>query len=496
MNTEHNNSPWLSQLVRTRPMLTLNHDHEGDIAVVGGGIAGIATAYFLLRDTGRSVVVVEADEVASGATGHNAGQVVSYFERSFASIVDEFGLKRAGEGQQAINSAWDLLDEIYKETTIQTPLSRFTGYAGCRTIAQVLPHLENNLLRKKAGLEPEKVLVANSIPHEPIPERFAGLYELVPQQEILEHLETTDTSFIASLASLKGCLNSAAFTEELATFLTTRYEGRIAIFEKSPVRTVRLHKDKAELQIGTHVVTVRQVILCTNGFEHFTIENTTGPDINTEFHHMVSGSIGYMAAYIDPEHRPASAVSYFSTETADHPPASQKNNPYDADPYFYVTRRLFYQSDPKQPNLVCIGGPEQLVKDTSSYSKKHPFSADAKKMIDAFLRRSYKHTPKGDIPYSFLWHGLMGYTPNGIRKVGFEPHNPVLLYNLGCNGVGILPSLYGGKRIAQLVRGETLPPSIFDTHPKAGPSSMSGQELALVMTVATALTAGIVFGIA
>lgn len=495
MNTEHNNSPWLSQVVRTRPLLVLNHDCESEVVIVGAGIAGITTAYFLLRDTDRNVMVLEADEVASGATGHNAGQVVSYFERSFSSIVSEFGLKLAGEGQRDIISAWGLLDQIYQETTIQTPASRFTGYAGCRNIAQVLPHLENNLLRKKAGIEPEKVFVASDLTLEPIPERFDGLYERVPQREILEHLETADTSFVASLASLKGCLNSAAFTEELAAYLTARYEGRFTIFEKSPVRTLRLFKDKAELAVAKHTVTAQQVVLCTNGFEHFTIENTTGPDINTEFHHMVSGSIGYMAAYVDPESRPASAVSYFSTETADHA-ASQKNNPYDADPYFYVTRRLFYQGDPKQPNLICIGGPEQLVKDTSSYSKTHPFSVDAKKMIDAFLRRSYKHTPKGTVPYSFLWHGLMGYTPNGIRKVGFEPHNPVLLYNLGCNGVGILPSLYGAKRIAQLVRGEKLGPSIFDTHPSPSHFAKGGGEVALFFLVAAALTTSIVLAIA
>jgi hypothetical protein len=39
------------------------------------------------------------------------------------------------------------------------------------------------------------------------------------------------------------------------------------------------------------------------------------------------------------------------------------------------------------------------------------------------------------------------------------------LYNLGCNGVGILTSIYGAKRISQIVAGEKLSQSIFD--PKA-----------------------------
>ena len=56
----------------------------------------------------------------------------------------------------------------------------------------------------------------------------------------------------------------------------------------------------------------------------------------------------------------------------------------------------------------------------------------------------------------------MGYTPNGVRLVGVEPKNRVLLYNLGCNGVGILPSIFGGDRISHILAGEKLSPSIFD----------------------------------
>jgi len=37
-----------------------------------------------------------------------------------------------------------------------------------------------------------------------------------------------------------------------------------------------------------------------------------------------------------------------------------------------------------------------------------------------------------------------------------------LIYNIGCNGIGILPSIYGGKRVVQAILGETLPQSIFD----------------------------------
>ena len=65
-------------------------------------------------------------------------------------------------------------------------------------------------------------------------------------------------------------------------------------------------------------------------------------------------------------------------------------------------------------------------------------------------------------PYDFHWHGLMGYNDSGIRVVGAHPRHPRLLYNLGCNGVGFLPSIHGGHRIARLLAGQRVAASVFD----------------------------------
>jgi glycine/D-amino acid oxidase-like deaminating enzyme len=78
-----------------------------------------------------------------------------------------------------------------------------------------------------------------------------------------------------------------------------------------------------------------------------------------------------------------------------------------------------------------------------------------------WLRKNITDVPaaKGK---DFAWNGLMGYTSNGVRLIGPDPAYPSLIYNLGCNGIGILPSIYGGKRIAEYINGEPLGPSIFD----------------------------------
>lgn len=52
----------------------LAEDIEVDVAVVGGGIAGLSTAWELAR-TGRTVAVLEADRIASGVTGYTTAKV-------------------------------------------------------------------------------------------------------------------------------------------------------------------------------------------------------------------------------------------------------------------------------------------------------------------------------------------------------------------------------------------------------------------------------------
>src|SRR3954447_12547161 len=88
-------SPWLAQVAGEAPPRPLDADASADVAVVGAGIAGVATAFFLLRDTPHSVLLIERDRVARGATGRNAGQMTTYFERPLSDIADDFGAERA-----------------------------------------------------------------------------------------------------------------------------------------------------------------------------------------------------------------------------------------------------------------------------------------------------------------------------------------------------------------------------------------------------------------
>ena len=450
-----NNSPWLAELNRTRNAERLTADRTTDVVIVGDGLAGAMTAYFTLTETDKRVIVLEADRVAHGATGHNAGQVVSYFERPFPSLVEEFGLAAVIEGQRSVESAWALLEGIRTDAKLVTPLYRFTGYAGCAMLPQLLAHLETNRLRVAGGLPPESIFVSEESGWAAqVPLEYKEFIAVIPHSDLLSLLETEDREYHACVASDKGCMNSALFTEEIIAHLAGTYPGRFELFEKSRVSRVQLHQGSAAVTVGDHAVEARRVVLCTNGFEQFTIANGSGSDIDTDFHHSVNGRIGYMAGYLEPIDTTPSAISYYpSGNSLVHDPTG--------DPYFYFTRRP-HGADGK--NLVCVGGPEKVLPNQADYSRTDPGDEEMRERLDEFMSATYRQYPDSRTEYSFCWHGLMGYTPSGVRRVGEEPCNPVLLYNLGCNGVGILPSIFGGKRIAGLLAGEQFPPSIFDPH--------------------------------
>ncbi len=316
--------------------------------------------------------------------------------------------------------------------------------------------MKNNVCRKQAKMKVEKILVEKEwAKTQPLLSAYRAFYKLVSRAELLKVLQTKDPRYIASVSSTKGCMNSAAFCEELLCTMLARYSDRLQLAEHAPMRLLRLERQKARLFVKRYKIDATQVVLCTNGFERFTIKQATGVALDHKFHHLVRGSVGYMAAFFEKSRRKPIAISYLPErkETAE--------GAFDSEPYYYVTRRPYEADDHKGKNLICIGVPESLKDDTNQYHRSQPYTAEAKKMLQKFVRKTYPF-PREGLSYAFLWHGLMGYTPNGLRCVGFEPCNPVLLYNLGCNGVGILPSFFGGARIARLLNGESLEPSIFD----------------------------------
>ncbi len=436
-------SPWISQLAPDGPPRPLTEDTAADVAIVGAGIAGVATAFFTLQMTGRSVVLVERDRVARGATGRNAGQLTTYFERPLASIAEQFGQELAAEGQATFDGGHDLMDAIAAEAGTTVRVERFDGHMAMFNLNHVLVHLANNEVRRRGGIRRDEVLVSEAAEFlGEIPASYDGAYRVVPQARVRELLETTDDRYRAVLSERKGCANGGLFVQR-------RYADRFRYFDATPVERIVVGAHGVRLQANGHLLTASTVVLCTNGFTSHVIDDGAGHPIELDPEQRVVGTIGYMAAFVEAERRSPAAMSYIRNVTIGG-----------ETPYVYVTRRTWDLAG-ETATLSCMGGPEWPIAD-DSWDPAQPFPGSLLTTMDEQVRPFAQPRRPPRQRYDFQWHGLMGYMDGRVRVIGAHPRHPTLLYNLGCNGVGFLPSIAGGQRIARLLGGERLPRSIFD----------------------------------
>lgn len=82
------------RLGRTDPRRRLEGSAEAEVCVVGGGLAGLTTALEIAR-AGRTVILLEAEEVGFGASGRNGGFVGPAWSNGHAAIARRVGADAA-----------------------------------------------------------------------------------------------------------------------------------------------------------------------------------------------------------------------------------------------------------------------------------------------------------------------------------------------------------------------------------------------------------------
>jgi len=104
-STSHTNYPILDENLKV------------DIAIVGGGIAGITSAY-LLSKSGLNVAVVEADRILQGTTGHTTAKITSQHGLIYNKIKDSVSEALAWQYAAANEAAIRMIQKIVTENHI------------------------------------------------------------------------------------------------------------------------------------------------------------------------------------------------------------------------------------------------------------------------------------------------------------------------------------------------------------------------------------------
>ncbi|MCA1558818.1 MAG: FAD-dependent oxidoreductase [Acidobacteria bacterium] len=105
----------------------LDRDLEVDVAVVGGGITGITTAY-LLKRAGRRVALVERRRSASVDTGHTTAHLTCVTDARLSDLVERFGRDHAQAVWDAGLAAIAQIDELVTGENIQCDLTWIPAY--------------------------------------------------------------------------------------------------------------------------------------------------------------------------------------------------------------------------------------------------------------------------------------------------------------------------------------------------------------------------------
>lgn len=106
---------------------SLNGSVEADVAIIGGGITGITTAY-LLTKAGKKVTLIEKDILTGGATCHTTAFLTHFIDTSMAHLIPMFGMQKA---QGVVNSHRDAISQvetIVHDEHIDCDFSRCTNY--------------------------------------------------------------------------------------------------------------------------------------------------------------------------------------------------------------------------------------------------------------------------------------------------------------------------------------------------------------------------------
>jgi glycine/D-amino acid oxidase-like deaminating enzyme/nitrite reductase/ring-hydroxylating ferredoxin subunit len=98
-----------------------------DVAVLGGGIAGLTTA-MLCQQAGLNVAVIEAAKIASGVTGNTTAKITALQEPIYSQLTAEFGAETARAYADANLGGLETIAALVDELAIECDFERRSAF--------------------------------------------------------------------------------------------------------------------------------------------------------------------------------------------------------------------------------------------------------------------------------------------------------------------------------------------------------------------------------
>ena len=120
-------SVWSAEAERAQGHPRLAGEVRVDVAVIGGGITGVTTAY-LLKRAGKKVAIIEARRIGQGETGRTTAHLTVAMDQRYRSIMSKFGNAGARAVFDSQRAALQRIEALVGELSIDCQFERVPGY--------------------------------------------------------------------------------------------------------------------------------------------------------------------------------------------------------------------------------------------------------------------------------------------------------------------------------------------------------------------------------
>ena len=134
----------------------LEKDKETEICVIGGGLFGLTTAYYLTQQ-GKKVIVLEKGEIGEKVSGNTTGKITSQHGLFYEHLINDYGKEYAKKYLEANEEAIENIKEIIKKEQIECEFYKQKAYVYTTQEDEVIEIQKEVEAVKELGKEAEFV---------------------------------------------------------------------------------------------------------------------------------------------------------------------------------------------------------------------------------------------------------------------------------------------------------------------------------------------------
>jgi len=237
MRLVYGRSPWVDRFPKSRVPAFPRYkgDSDIDVAIIGGGLTGCATAYAFAA-AGVRVSLFEAERVGQGSSAASSGWMTEEPSARFADVDKALGRRAARHAWNAWRRAALDFTALIRRLDLKCHLESRSGLLVARTPEQAALLGREQKLRSEAGVESTAV-----------PARGIGAITGFPATAALRSRDN------ATVDPLRATLGLAAAAKKRGA----------RIFEQSEVIKTSFTRDSATVSVGSGIVRARRVIVAT-----------------------------------------------------------------------------------------------------------------------------------------------------------------------------------------------------------------------------------------